>query len=221
MAKLARQRRSASSRFVSCGDRVAASWSAETGEVIDAVCAWEVSRPAVAQPARHNAPVSATAVNTKPTCCDSERVPFTPNPGLRLCVHIAWPQIALSIVHMPSIASSKADHLPIMWRAGRDVNSSHIAGTGSFPTRPQLRSMVRYMRQFYERRRHRPDSGDAEAGSSAGFNDGAQGSFRIAPTDKTGRDLGGKGLLQCVGKHHLRFVEPVPTDMGSAERVRR
>ena len=45
------------------------------------------------------------------------------------------------------------------------------------------------------------------AGSSAGFMDGQTGSFRIRPTDKTGRDFRGKGLLQYVGKHHLRFAE--------------
>ncbi len=44
-------------------------------------------------------------------------------------------------------------------------------------------------------------------GRSAGYMDGETGSFRIAPTDKTGRDFRGKGLLQYVGKHHLRFAE--------------
>ncbi|UCG49874.1 MAG: DUF5060 domain-containing protein [Phycisphaerales bacterium] len=47
----------------------------------------------------------------------------------------------------------------------------------------------------------------ADAGESAGFTDGQTGSFKIGPTDKTGRDLRGKGLLQYVGKHHLRFAE--------------
>jgi hypothetical protein len=32
------------------------------------------------------------------------------------------------------------------------------------------------------------------------------GSFTIAPSDKTGRDLRGKGRLQYVGKHHLQFA---------------
>ena len=45
------------------------------------------------------------------------------------------------------------------------------------------------------------------AGQSAGFMDGQSGSFRIGPTDKAGRDFRGKGLLQYVGKHHLRFAE--------------
>ena len=45
------------------------------------------------------------------------------------------------------------------------------------------------------------------AGRSAGFMDGRTGSFRIGPTDKTGRDFRGKGLLQYVGRHHLRFAE--------------
>jgi hypothetical protein len=44
-------------------------------------------------------------------------------------------------------------------------------------------------------------------GSSAGFFDGATGSFSIAPTNKTGRDHRGKGRLQYVGKHHLQFAE--------------
>jgi len=45
------------------------------------------------------------------------------------------------------------------------------------------------------------------AGQSAGFMDGQSGSFDIGPTDKTGRDFRGKGLLRYVGKHHLRFAE--------------
>ena len=45
------------------------------------------------------------------------------------------------------------------------------------------------------------------AGTSAGFFDGDAGNFSIAPTDKTGRDFRGKGRLQYVGKHHLRFAE--------------
>ncbi len=44
-------------------------------------------------------------------------------------------------------------------------------------------------------------------GASAGFMDGATGAFQVGPTDKKGRDLRGKGLLQYVGKHHLRFAE--------------
>jgi hypothetical protein len=50
-------------------------------------------------------------------------------------------------------------------------------------------------------------SEEENAGQSAGFMDGQSGTFNIAPTDKTGRDLRGKGLLQYVGKHHLRFAE--------------
>lgn len=36
--------------------------------------------------------------------------------------------------------------------------------------------------------------------------DAKKGSFRIAPTDKSGRDFRGKGRLQYVGKHHLQFA---------------
>lgn len=43
-------------------------------------------------------------------------------------------------------------------------------------------------------------------GSSAGYFDGASGSFDILETDKAGRDLRGKGLLEYVGEHHLRFA---------------
>ncbi len=50
-------------------------------------------------------------------------------------------------------------------------------------------------------------SEQADAGESAGFDDGKTGSLKIGPTDKSGRDLRGKGLLQYVGKHHLRFAE--------------
>jgi Domain of unknown function (DUF5060)/Cadherin-like domain/Putative collagen-binding domain of a collagenase len=44
------------------------------------------------------------------------------------------------------------------------------------------------------------------AGISAGTVDGASGSFEVLPTDKTGRDFRGKGRLQYVGRHHLRFA---------------
>jgi hypothetical protein len=45
-----------------------------------------------------------------------------------------------------------------------------------------------------------------DAGQSAGFMDGETGTFKVVPTDKTGRDMRAKGLLQYVGKHHLRFA---------------
>ena len=35
--------------------------------------------------------------------------------------------------------------------------------------------------------------------------DGVKGTFKVAETDKTGRDFRGKGRLQYVGKHHLQF----------------
>jgi len=44
------------------------------------------------------------------------------------------------------------------------------------------------------------------AGQVAGFMDGQAGFLRIGPTDKAGRDFRGKGMLQYVGKHHLRFA---------------
>ena len=50
-------------------------------------------------------------------------------------------------------------------------------------------------------------SDENNAGESAGFMDGKIGSVNTGPTDKTGRDFRGKGLLQYVGKHHLRFAE--------------
>jgi len=43
------------------------------------------------------------------------------------------------------------------------------------------------------------------AGEPLAF-DGVAGSFRIAPTDKTGRDFRGQGLLQYVGQRYLRFA---------------
>ena len=36
--------------------------------------------------------------------------------------------------------------------------------------------------------------------------DGVSGSFKIAKTDKQGRDFRAQGRLQYVGKHHLRFA---------------
>jgi hypothetical protein len=44
------------------------------------------------------------------------------------------------------------------------------------------------------------------AGEGVAPYDGKQGSFTIAPTDKTGRDLRAKGRLQYVGGHYLRFA---------------
>ena len=44
------------------------------------------------------------------------------------------------------------------------------------------------------------------AGSGAGFFDGDSGSFTIASSDKSGTDFRGKGRLEYVGKHHLRFA---------------
>ncbi|MFC7335940.1 DUF5060 domain-containing protein [Haloferula chungangensis] len=49
-------------------------------------------------------------------------------------------------------------------------------------------------------------SSAANAGSSGGFFDGDGGVIQVAATDKTGRDLRGKGRLQYVGKHHLQFA---------------
>ena len=49
-------------------------------------------------------------------------------------------------------------------------------------------------------------SDDAAAGESVAPVDGLKGSFEIAPTDKSGRDFRGKGRLDYVGKHHLRFA---------------
>jgi hypothetical protein len=47
---------------------------------------------------------------------------------------------------------------------------------------------------------------DPDAGAAVPAVDGSSGSFSVGETDKTGRDLRGKGRLQYVGKHHLRFA---------------
>lgn len=47
---------------------------------------------------------------------------------------------------------------------------------------------------------------DPAAGQPASF-DGAAGTFTVGPTDKTGRDFRGKGLLRYVGERYLRFAE--------------
>ncbi len=44
-----------------------------------------------------------------------------------------------------------------------------------------------------------------DAGKPTAF-DGARGRFTIAPTDKTGRDFRGRGLLRHVGRRYLRFA---------------
>ncbi|NJC26533.1 DUF5060 domain-containing protein [Neolewinella antarctica] len=43
-------------------------------------------------------------------------------------------------------------------------------------------------------------------GTSAAFMDGATGSFFIAESDKNGRDHRGKGRLEYVGEHYLRYA---------------
>ena len=48
--------------------------------------------------------------------------------------------------------------------------------------------------------------GEPTAGRPTGF-DGAEGTFAVAPTDKSGRDFRGKGLLRYVGKRYLQFAE--------------
>lgn len=50
-------------------------------------------------------------------------------------------------------------------------------------------------------------SDDPNAGRSAGFMDGETGSFTVEPTDKTDRDFRGRGRLEYVGEHVLRFAE--------------
>ncbi len=49
-------------------------------------------------------------------------------------------------------------------------------------------------------------SDDEDAGSPVASVDGLRGSFEVAKTDKTGRDLRGRGRLDYVGKHHLQFA---------------
>ncbi|HYG78185.1 MAG TPA: DUF5060 domain-containing protein [Planctomycetota bacterium] len=49
-------------------------------------------------------------------------------------------------------------------------------------------------------------STDPNAGTATSFN-GASGVITIAATDKSGRDLRGKGALRYVGEHYLRFAE--------------
>jgi len=46
-----------------------------------------------------------------------------------------------------------------------------------------------------------------QEGTSASYFDKANGSFEVESTDKTGRDHRGKGLLQYVERHHLRYAE--------------
>lgn len=46
---------------------------------------------------------------------------------------------------------------------------------------------------------------DPAAGEAAAF-DGASATFQVAPSDKSGRDFRGKGLLRYIGEHHLRHA---------------
>jgi hypothetical protein len=49
-------------------------------------------------------------------------------------------------------------------------------------------------------------SDDAAAGEPVANVDGLKGTLEIAATDKAGRDFRGKGRLDYVGKHHLKFA---------------
>ena len=49
-------------------------------------------------------------------------------------------------------------------------------------------------------------SDDVKAGSSIAF-DGAEGTFTIGPSNKSGRDHRAKGLLRYVGKRYLQFAQ--------------
>jgi len=49
-------------------------------------------------------------------------------------------------------------------------------------------------------------SDDPAAGAGAGYRDGETGRVVVAPSNKTGRDLRGKGRLQYVGGHYLRLA---------------
>lgn len=49
-------------------------------------------------------------------------------------------------------------------------------------------------------------SDDPDEGTAVEGVDGINGSFQIDSTDKSGRDLRGKGRLNYVGKHHLKFA---------------
>jgi len=49
-------------------------------------------------------------------------------------------------------------------------------------------------------------SEDPNAGTAVVGIDGATGTFDVAETDKGGRDFRGKGRLEYVGEHHLRFA---------------
>jgi len=46
---------------------------------------------------------------------------------------------------------------------------------------------------------------DPEAGTPVGF-DGETGTIEVGPTDKTGRDNRGRGMLRYVGEHFLRYA---------------
>jgi len=58
----------------------------------------------------------------------------------------------------------------------------------------------------FRKGKHVAVSEDSQAGASGGFMDGQTGTLQIGPTDKRGRDFRGKGRLDYVGKHHLRFA---------------
>jgi len=59
----------------------------------------------------------------------------------------------------------------------------------------------------FRKGRYAAISGKAKTGQSGGFMDGEKGSFKITPSDKTGRDFRARGRLEYVGEHYLKLVE--------------
>ncbi len=89
-----------------------------------------------------------------------------------------------------------------------DVNSS-THGTGNIwraHFAPDLTGTWTYVASFREGS-NIAISTSASAGTSAGYFNGATDTFSITDTDKSGKDLRGKGRLVYDGEHYLKFSE--------------
>ena len=98
---------------------------------------------------------------------------------------------------------------PVAWEAadGHAANTSADSGNKWRTHLAPTQTGKWEYRASFRKGRDVAVSAAENAGDSASFMDGATGSFEVGPTDKTGRDMRAKGLLQYVGGHYLRFAE--------------
>jgi hypothetical protein len=106
------------------------------------------------------------------------------------------------------VKSGNSYHVPGYYAADGDAanTSANKGNKWRVHLAPDQTGVWKYSVSF-RKGRNVAVSDEKQAGESAGYMDGQTGSFFVGPTDKKGRDFRGKGRLEYVGKHHLRFAE--------------